>query len=382
MTPTGHAQLEQNIARCRLVLSIAAFVALYVDPTEPLLSRWIPLETGPFVMDPRLLTVIAGHCTYSLLLYVGLTRAHLSPARIAARTMWVDVLFGAAIAILTEGVTSPAYPFFAFAVVAAGLRAGLRQALVITAASVGLYVSFLVISTPRGAEVYIMRPVYLAITGYLVGYLGQQREDLEDEIRQFERAEQRHRIARDLHDGFAQALAGINLRLEGCRRLMATNSVTDALSDLTELQDSVQREYDDLRTYTRSLAGLEATPPWEDASPTTQLFVQADLSGSVDLVDHVLQIVREGVNNVRKHAHARTATIQIKAEQSLVHISIEDDGVGFRDATTPWSIASRVKEIGGRVQIVANHGCGARLSITLPQKGAEHADGNSHPYRG
>jgi signal transduction histidine kinase len=225
-----------------------------------------------------------------------------------------------------------------------------------------------------------MRPVYLAITGYLVGYLGQQRQDLENEIRQFERAAQRHLIARDLHDGFAQALAGINLRLEGCRRLMASSSSTEALSDLTELQTSVQREYDDLRAYTRSLAGVEAAPLWEDEPTTTQLVVRADLSGSVHLVDHVLQIVREGITNVRKHAHARTANIQITTEQSLVHISIEDDGVGSRDAVTPWSIASRVKEIGGRMQIVGAQGRGVHLSITLPRKGNDHVDGNSHPY--
>ena len=168
---------------------IAAFVAVYIDPTEPLLSRWIPLATGPFVMDPRLLTVMVAHFFYSRVLYVGPTRRRFSPTRVAARTMWVDVLFGAAMAILTEGVTSPAYPFFAFAVVAAGLRAGLHQALVITGASVGLYVVFLVLSTRGGSEVYIMRPVYLAITGYLVGFLGQQRQDLENEIRQFERTD-------------------------------------------------------------------------------------------------------------------------------------------------------------------------------------------------
>ncbi len=282
-------------------------------------------------------------------------------------------------AILTEGVTSPAYPFFAFAVVAAGLRAGLRQALMITAASVGLYVVFLVISTRGGSEVYIMRPVYLAITGYLVGYLGQQRQDLEDEIRQFERAEQRHRIARDLHDGFAQALAGINLRLEGCRRLMAASAGGEALSDLTDLQASVQREYDDLRTYTRALAGVEATPLWGDESTRTQLVVHADLSGSVHLVDHVLQIVREGINNVRKHARAHTANVQITTDTSLVHISIADDGVGFRDTATPWSIASRVREIGGHMQIAAEQGCGTRLSIILPRQGGDDADGNSHP---
>jgi signal transduction histidine kinase len=367
MTATGVQQMEQNIARCRLVLSLAAIVAMYVDPAEPLLARWIPLVSGPFVMDFRLLAVMGLHLGYSVLVYVSLWRESLSPERIAAQTMWVDVLFGAVIGTFTEGATSPAYLFFAFAVVAAGLRAGLRQAMWLTAASAGLYVCLIVISARSGAEVYIMRPVYLAITGYLVGSLGQQRLELQEEMRQLEVTEQRHRIARDLHDNFAQALAGIDLRLEGCRRQLRANPAAEMLTELTDLQASVKRESEDLRTYTRSLAGLEMHPSTGDATTPTRLWVRADLSGSLDLVDHILQIAREGISNVRRHARARTAKIEIRTEQSQVHVSIEDDGVGFQVDATPWSIASRVREIGGRIQIVAAEGRGAHLLITVPQ---------------
>ena len=366
MTATGVQHMERNIARCRVVLSVAAIVAMYIDPAPPLLSGWIPLASGPFVMDFRLVLVMGAHFLYSSAIYLGLWQEWLSPVGVGARTMWVDVLFGAAIGILTEGVTSPSFPFFAFAVVAVGLRAGLRPAVLVTAASVGLYMCLILISARGGAEVYIMRPIYLAITGYLVGYLGQQRIELQEEMRQFEVAEQRHRIARELHDGFAQALAGINLRLEGCRRTLRAHPAGDVLTELTELQDSVKHEFDELRTYTRSLAGLDATDTAPAAAAAPQLCVNAALSGSVDLVEHVLQIVREGINNVRRHARATRATIEIRTEDAQVHVSIDDDGVGFHGDNPPWSIASRVKEIGGRIQIVADERPGAHLMITLP----------------
>ena len=367
MTATGVQQMEQNIARCRLVLSLAAIVAVYVDPAEPLLARWISLVSGPFVMDSRLLLVMLFHLSYSVAAYVSLSREWVSPQHVAAQTMWVDVLFGAVIGMLTEGSTSPAYLFFAFAVVAAGLRAGLRQAIWVTAASASLYVCLIVLSARAGADVYIMRPVYLAITGYLVGSLGQQRLDLQEEMRQLEVTEQRHRIARDLHDNFAQALAGINLRLEACRKQLQANPAAEMLTELTDLQTSVKRESEDLRTYTRSLAGLELQPTMGDGATPTRLRVSADLSGSFDLVDHILQIAREGISNVRRHARARTAKIEIRTDQSQVHVSIEDDGVGFQVDATPWSIASRVREIGGHIQIVAEEGRGAHLLITVPQ---------------
>jgi len=230
-----------------------------------------------------------------------------------------------------------------------------------------LYECLILISTQGSSDVYIMRPLYLAITGYLVGYLGQQHFELQEEMRHLEVSEERHRIARDLHDNFAQALAGINLRLEGCRRqLQGNRAAADVLVELTDLQDSVTREFDDLRAYTRSLAGLEGSRVSASAERATRLCLSVELSGSLDLVDHILQIVREGVSNVNRHAGATTAKIDIRAEDSQVRVRIEDDGLGFQGDTPPWSIASRVKEIGGQIQIVAHQGHGAHLLITVP----------------
>lgn len=361
---TGLQQMEHHIARGRVALSLAAIAVVYVDPEPPLLARWIPFVSGSFTMDSRLWIVMAAHLTYSLTMYAAL--AHLS-RRLAFLTTWVDVLFGVAIAAMTEGATSPAYPFFAFAVVVSGLRGGFRQAMLVTTVSLGLYLCLIVISTRGDADVYIMRPVYLAITGYLVGYLGQQRLELQERMRQLEVAEQRHRIARELHDGYAQALAGINLRLEGARRRLRRNAVAETLTDLTDLQGSVQREFDDLRCYARSLAGVEATERPDDRTNAPRLSLRAEVSGSVELIEHVLGIAREGLTNVRRHARATTATIAIRANASRVLIDIEDDGVGFAGDVAPWSIASRVREIGGQLEILTPSRQGAHLVITLPQ---------------
>jgi signal transduction histidine kinase len=317
-------------------------------------------------MDPRLFAAMAAYVVYSTMIYVALRRGWSLSRAFLSRTVWADVLFGVAIATMTEGVTGPSYPFFAFAVVTSGMRGGLRHAMLVTAINLALYVCLIGISVHGSADVFIMRPVYLAITGYLVGYLWQQRLELQEQMRELEIAEQRHRIARELHDGYAQALAGINLRLEGSRRLLQTQATADALIDLTDLQESVKREYDDLRRYARSLAGVEMTPTLGHDDHGTRLRMTAEVSGSLDLVDHVLGIAREGVSNVRRHARARTATIAIRADESAVHIEIEDDGIGFGKHVTPWSIASRVKEIGGHVEMGGDDRAGARLTITLP----------------
>lgn len=367
MNVIATSDIERSIARCRLFLSVGALAAVFVDPTEPILTRWIPLTGGSFVIDPYALATLTVHLCYSLIMIAVVSRRSVSLARLATITTCGDVLFGAAIAAFTEGITSPFYAFFAFAVVETGLRAGFRATMLVTAASVGIYLSLIMISASGNANIYIMRPVYLAITGYLVGYLGQQRLNLEAGVREIAAASERQRIARDLHDGRAQDLAAIALRLETCQELLRRGRSTEALLDLSELQTSVNREYDEFRAYMRTLVGLDTAVVSRRSAAKPRVSIAADFEGPADLVEQVLHIVREGIANVLRHAHARKAAISVRASGPEVRITIDDDGVGFGNSEQqPWSISSRVAELGGMVRIAQEVRPGAHLAITLP----------------
>jgi len=370
MSKPNSPQIEDRIARCRLILSVVALTAVFIDPTTPYASSWMPIASGRFTIDPYVFVVMGTHLVYSVLVYFAASREWFPLDRLATWTVCADVVLGGAIALMTEGATSPFSAFFAFAVVVSGFRSGLRQAMLVTAASVSVYLGMILISAPGRMNIYIMRPAYLAIVGYLVGYLGQHRIELQQALQSLEAAQQRHRIARDLHDGFAQALAGINLRIEGCRRLLRRNDAAVALTELTDLQTSVNREYDELRSYMSTLAGVPASPAVGAAAvapPSTQFSLDVRVEGSIDLVDHILQIAREGLSNVRRHAAAASARIHISVEGSQVRIAIEDDGVGLKNQAAPWSIASRVNEIGGRIELSDSHIPGAHMLILLPQ---------------
>jgi signal transduction histidine kinase len=359
------SDLEVSIARCRVLLSAVAMVAVYVDPTHPTLTRWLPLRGGPFTIDPYALAVMTLHLAYSATLYVALTLGRGRVDRLVTAATWADVVFGALIALVTEGATSPFYAFFAFAVVTVGLRAGLGPSLDVTGVSAVLYLSLIAISAPNNSNFYIMRPVYLAITGYLVGYLGQQRLNLEQKVRELEHAAQRERIARSLHDGYSQALAGVNLRLETCRKMLQLDRTGDALRELTDLQSSVVREHDELRAYIRSLIDLDGSPS-PRAAEETRVAVTADFAGSIRRVEHVLQIMLEGVRNVGRHARAAEARVVASTSAGKLRITIEDDGVGFApDARVPWSIASRAAELDGNVQLIRRAVAGTHLVVEV-----------------
>jgi signal transduction histidine kinase len=360
-------QIEDRIAQCRIILSVVALAAVFIDPTTPYVSSWMKVASGRFTIDPYVFVVMGAHLAYSVAVYFATVKEWVSPGRLATWTLCADVILGGAIALMTEGATSPFSAFFAFAVVVAGFRSGLRQAMIVTVASVSIYLGMILISAPGRMNIYIMRPAYLAIVGYLVGYLGQHRLQLEQALQTLESAQQRHRIARDLHDGFAQAFAGINLRIEGCRRLLRRNDSASALAELTDLQTSVKREYDELREYMASLADVPASPGASKAPPATRFSVNMHVDGSLDLIDHILQIARESVSNVRRHSAARSARVLVTSEGSQVKISIEDDGVGLESDAAPWSIASRVSEIGGQIQLGKGQMPGFHMQILLPQ---------------
>ena len=349
--------LDLHIARARIILSLVALTSIYIDPSIG----------GLFHLEPYLLATLLGHLVYSIALYLALAR-HMSPRFRHTVALAMDIFFAAAVTVFTEGTTSPSYVFFVFAIVAAGFRTGFTATLAVTLGCVALY---LLVTAVRHeiSSAYFMRAVYLAMAGYFIGFFGQQRARFETRLRELEAASERHMIARSLHDGYVQALAGVTLRLGTCQELLARHRPDEAREELKDLRIGVAREYDQIRSYIRSLARLdEGTPIGEGrAASETRMEVNAAFAASLDMSEQIVQVILEGIRNTARHARARSATIRVAPVDGAVKILIDDDGVGFRDTgVQPWSIASRVAEYGGTMKIGDGDRPGAHLEIDLP----------------
>jgi signal transduction histidine kinase len=60
-------------------------------------------------------------------------------------------------------------------------------------------------------------------------------------------------------------------------------------------------------------------------------------------------------------------TATVEGLRDTIRIMIDDDGVGFaKPGSPPWSIASRVAEVGGDLKLIAKADSGAHLQIDLP----------------
>jgi signal transduction histidine kinase len=350
--------LDFNIARGRIVLSLLAMLSLYIDPST---------AGGLFHLSRLALITLLCHLAYSIGIYLTLRRRP-NGIGLSTVTTALDLFFATAVAFLTEGQTSPSYVFFVFAIIAAGIQPGpgLLSTVAVTIGSVALYLLVIVLSDGI-SNLYMMRAVYLAIAGYLIGFVGQQRAEFETHVRELETRAERHSIARSLHDGYVQALAGVNLRLQTCRELLGRQRPDDALAQLTELQVGIAREYDEVRAYIRELAGVDVSSASAvtAAASDPHFEVRMAFAGHSTTGEHLLQIMLEGLRNARRHGMSQCVTINVNGLEDKLLITIDDDGVGFPEAgNPPWAIASRVAELGGH--LIVNRNGVTRLEIEMP----------------
>jgi len=347
------------IGRGRIFVSLIALLSIFIDPTN-----------GGFLgIEPYALGVLLAHLGYSILMYIAL-QTTLDHHDLATISVPLDVSFATAVAFITEGrATSPAFVFFVFAIVAAGFRFNPRTCLGVTVFSVLTYLVAISFASHFVSNLYMMRAAYLAITGYVIGFFADQRAKFEARVHELESAAERQAIARDLHDGYVQALAGINLRLGACERWLDQDQPSKARTEVRGMKVEVTREYDEVRQYVHSLANTQYNAADLNAGSIerTKFKVKANFTTTATLVEHALQIVLEGMRNARRHGRPRMVEVSVEGSDDTIRITIDDDGIGFDKADRPpWSIASRVAEVGGELRMNADGHSGAHLQIDLP----------------
>src|SRR5271156_7580 len=347
------------IGRARIFLSLIALVSIYVDPA-----------IGGFLrIEPYALGILLFHLGDSISMYAA---SQMTSERhdLAAVSVPLDVFFAAAGALITEGrPTSPAFVFFVFAIAAAGFRFNPRTCLLVTVFSVTLYLMAISFASHFVSNLYVMRAAYLAITGYVIRFFADQREKFEARVRDLESAAERQAIARDLHDGYIQALAAINLRLGACERWLDQSQLSKARTEVRGIRVEVTREYDDVRKYVHSLANTQSNTVDSAARSfdQTKFRVNANFATTATLVEHALQIVLEGMRNARHHGRPQMVMASVQGFGDTIRITIDDDGIGFAESSSPpWSIASRVAEVGGELKMISGADSGAHLQIDLP----------------
>ena len=158
---------------------------------------------------------------------------------------------------------------------------------------------------------------------------------LEQRTHELEINEERNRMARDMHDILGHSLTVIALKTELATRLVDA-APDQAKAELTEVQSLARSALADVRATVNSYRELSLTGELARAtSVLTSAGIRADLPLTVEAVDPELRelfawVVREGVTNIVRHAHASHCKVELTTDS----IEVADDGIGLDSAGT------------------------------------------------
>jgi signal transduction histidine kinase len=201
-------------------------------------------------------------------------------------------------------------------------------------------------------------------------------------------AQERLRIAHEMHDGLAQVLGYVNTKAQAVREYLRAGRADEAARQLDQLAAAAREVYSDVRESIiglRSVAGAdwrlvealgEYVASWQGQSGVVcRLRVDGSLRFSAVVELQLLRIVQEALANVRKHAQARHAEVDLEVRDGTLLLTVADDGVGFNPGELRRSefprfglstMRERAESIGGRFEIGSAPSGGTLIKLELP----------------
>jgi signal transduction histidine kinase len=207
---------------------------------------------------------------------------------------------------------------------------------------------------------------------------------------------ERHRIARNLHDGVVQDLATVTLGLraragqDGDDRAMlhAADATAEAIDELRTLLREIAPP--DLQVIGLAAALSDLADPLRDAGIEVTIEV-AESAGEVrgTALAASFRITQEALHNVDQHAHARHVEVAVTKDDGRLDLRIVDDGVGFTAERRHRQVEAGhlglsllhdlAREAGGDLEIESVPDAGTTLHARLPadEDGASSSPGHT-----
>ena len=198
-------------------------------------------------------------------------------------------------------------------------------------------------------------------------------------------AEERNRLAREIHDTLAQGLSGIVLKLETIQAFLEDGK-REKVNDLLNQVLALTRE--NIEEARRSVLDLRASPLEEnnliealekmvlEVNETENLHGKFEVSGTYKNLGMrkelgLFRIAQEAIRNIVKHANCRQFWLKVLFENNKTFLIVEDDGKGFEtdkeaEGFGLVGITERVHLLNGKIEIESEKGKGSILKIEIP----------------
>jgi signal transduction histidine kinase len=196
---------------------------------------------------------------------------------------------------------------------------------------------------------------------------------------------ERKRMATDLHDGLGQLLTAVKYNLSGLENKMSLQQedklcYEKVLSLIDESCKEVRNVSHNIMPNALIKLGLgDAVKDFKEKIENKKLRVTLDTHGLNDRIETnveivVYRIIQECVNNSIKHSKANKLDIALINDNEGLHITVEDNGIGFnKNAIEDYkgiglrNIKTRVDYLKGELEIDTKLGKGTLVAITIPQ---------------
>ncbi len=198
-------------------------------------------------------------------------------------------------------------------------------------------------------------------------------------------AEERRKIARELHDAVSQQLFAISTMLAAIPVLMDSkpDDARKYLALAEKMAGAAQQELRALIMHLRPVSlegsGLRqgiAKLLDELGVKNKNIRIYAELNDvegvPEGIEDNIFRVTQEAVSNILRHAEATSFSVKLFRKEKVLTLLIEDNGIGFAEESgkkTSYGLRTmreRIEEIGGRFDVISFPGKGTRLEIRVP----------------
>jgi signal transduction histidine kinase len=206
--------------------------------------------------------------------------------------------------------------------------------------------------------------------------------------------QERRRLARELHDDTAQALASVLVRLRVLERIEDPHELRARLHEFRAVVagalDDVRRMALDLRPNTLDDLGLvpaletytrQFAERWSVRVELAAEGMEARLPSPIELA--VYRIVQEALTNIAKHAQAGRVQVEVRHQPRMLRVRVHDNGRGFDVATALASrdrglglfgMQERAQLVGGRLHITSSPRQGTTVTVSIPLPPETHRE--------
>jgi two-component system, NarL family, sensor histidine kinase DesK len=264
------------------------------------------------------------------------------------------------------GIYFPVVAAFVPAAVGGGVRLSMAIVFTITALF-GAEWCLLYLDPANGRLFPLFVAVEIVLSGVGVTFIFRQTR----EIQRRDKASERERIAKDMHDVLGHSLTSLALKAELARRVFPTDPGR-ALQEISDIEHIARQGLEEMRgaingyhsgDICAELDRVEALLKAADVS-VERRWEQLDMPPAYERV--LALIVREAVTNILRHSHAKACRLAVFRADGAYRLDISDNGRGgsLEEGIGMRSIRTRAEALGGTA--VWSSDIGTRLTVSLP----------------